>query len=115
MLDQTFSIYNIRRLLTFDDIIKYDINVNSKEFKTLIETLDSRIGNRTYSMQSLKAKKGNINVIYSPASMEDDLALRKLNDNLKRLYKFKQANRLLIIKQVITLLKVTCPPKSDPF
>ena len=37
------------------------------------------------------------------------LVLRKLNDNIKRLYKDEQANRRIIIKQIKTLLEETCP------
>lgn len=37
------------------------------------------------------------------------LVLRKLNDNLKRLYKDEQSNRRVIINQITTLFEDTCP------
>jgi len=39
----------------------------------------------------------------------DKLIIRKLNDNIKRIYKEEQANRRIIIDQVKTLLEETCP------
>ncbi|MDR2651642.1 MAG: RNA-directed DNA polymerase [Prevotellaceae bacterium] len=37
------------------------------------------------------------------------LILRKLNDNIKRIYKDEQANRKIIISQIKVLLDETCP------
>ena len=52
----------------------------------------NRVGN--YSTVDLLTKK---------------LVLRKLNDNIKRIYQVKQANRRLIIKQIITILQESSP------
>lgn len=41
--------------------------------------------------------------------LAEKLILRKLNDNLKRLYKDEQSNRRIIISQIKTLLEETCP------
>lgn len=41
--------------------------------------------------------------------LPNKLILRKLNDNIKRIYKDEQANRRIIISQVKTLLSETCP------
>lgn len=42
-------------------------------------------------------------------SIAEKLVIRKLNDNIKRIYKDEQANRKFIIHQVKTLLKETAP------
>jgi hypothetical protein len=42
-------------------------------------------------------------------SLESKLILRKLNDNIKRIYKDEQANRKIIISQTKVLLEDTCP------
>lgn len=41
--------------------------------------------------------------------LPNKLILRKLNDNIKRIYKDEQANRRIIISQVKTLFSETCP------
>ena len=41
--------------------------------------------------------------------LAEKIILRKLNDNLKRLYKDEQSNRRIIISQIKTLLEETCP------
>lgn len=46
---------------------------------------------------------------YTADDLENKLVLRKLNDNIKRIYKDEQANRRIIISQIKTLLNETCP------
>jgi hypothetical protein len=46
---------------------------------------------------------------YLTNNLCDTLIIRKLNDNIKRIYKDEQANRRIIIDQVKTLLEETCP------
>jgi hypothetical protein len=50
-----------------------------------------------------------INRYYLTEYLVEKLVLRKLNDNLKRLYKDEQANRRIIVSQMKTLLEETCP------
>lgn len=46
---------------------------------------------------------------YRITSLPKKLVLRKLNDNISRIYQDKQANRRLIIKQLTSLLEETAP------
>ncbi len=46
---------------------------------------------------------------YLTHDLPNKLIIRKLNDNIKRIYKDEQANRRIIIAQVKTLLSETCP------
>jgi hypothetical protein len=46
---------------------------------------------------------------YLTEGLVEKLILRKLNDNLKRIYKDEQANRRIIVSQIKTLLEETCP------
>lgn len=46
---------------------------------------------------------------YFTENLTDKLILRKLNDNIKRIYKDEQANRKIIVSQIITLLAETYP------
>jgi hypothetical protein len=49
------------------------------------------------------------NEFYTAEDLEHRLVLRKLNDNIKRIYKDEQANRRIIISQIKTLLSESCP------
>lgn len=54
----------------------------------------------------------NINKIkdyYITPDISNKLILRKLNDNIKRIYKDEQSNRRLIILQIKNLIEETCP------
>ena len=73
--------------------LETDLDLVYDEVKTNKFTFDfNRVGN--YLTVDLLTKK---------------LVLRKLNDNILRIYQVKQANRSLIIKQVITILKESSP------
>jgi hypothetical protein len=109
MLDQSFSIQNFRRLLSFKDFTKYEFREVEEEINSILVEVVAKINASTYSFSTLTQIVDNDNLIYSPAKIEDELALRKLNDNLKRLYKFKQANRFLIIGQIKSLLLEDIP------
>ena len=52
--------------------------------------------------------KNNDNYFYLE-NISEKLVIRKLNDNIKRIYKDEQANRKFIIQQVKTLLNETAP------
>jgi hypothetical protein len=73
----------------------------------LLEELDrifSQINNRTFGFSIKK-----VDEYYLTEDLCNKLVLRKLNDNIKRLYKDEQSNRRLIITQIKTLLGETCP------
>jgi hypothetical protein len=82
----------IRNELEKEDVI---IDINDIESKILQETFEFNIldSHEYYHVKDLSEK----------------LILRKLNDNIKRIYKDEQANRKFIIQQVKTLLNENAP------
>jgi hypothetical protein len=109
MLDQSFSLKNFRRLISFRDFGKYEMGKEEAEIITTLNDVVDKINKSDYTFTTLIQVEDDDNTIYSPSNIEDEFALRKLNDNLKRLYKFKQANRFLIIEQIKTLLLEEVP------
>lgn len=109
MLDQSFSIKNFKRLISVRDFGKYELGKNEGEIEASLTEVELKTNKANYYFTSLKKIEDDGNFIYSPATIEDEFALRKLNDNLKRLYKFKQANRFLIIEQINSLLLEEVP------
>lgn len=109
MLDQSFSVKNFKRLISYSDFGKFDLGKNEDE---IIETLSeavSKTNNPTFAFSTLTIVADDDDTIFSPSNIQDEFALRKVNDNLKRLYKFKQANRFLIIEQIKSLLAEQVP------
>lgn len=109
MLDQSFSHKNLNRLISFSDFHKYNFGKEKAEISKKIEEIATKINAPDYKFSELVKIEEDDNAIYVPSTIEDEFALRKLNDNLKRLYKFKQANRFLIIEQIKSLLLEEIP------
>lgn len=110
MLNQSFNVSDLLRLITFDDYKKYDgFDKNrGKTIETLTE-ISSKINADDYTVSSVKKILSNSNEIFTLLNIEDDFALRKINDSIKRFYKVKQADRNLIVNQTIILLQEAIP------
>jgi hypothetical protein len=73
----------------------------------LMSELDSHFKNIIEGKSEFEISKAYD--FYLTINLCDTLIIRKLNDNIKRIYKDEQANRRVIIDQVKTLLEETCP------
>ncbi|MEI9955967.1 MAG: antiviral reverse transcriptase Drt3a [Ferruginibacter sp.] len=109
MLDQSYSVKSFKRLISVRDFGKYELGKNEREIIASLTEVAVKTNNTDYNFTSLSQIEDDDNIIYTPTTIEDEFALRKLNDNLKRLYKFKQANRFLIIEQINSLLLEEVP------
>jgi hypothetical protein len=101
-MNQVFSKYE---LINHIKQTEYDHYGYSKE--DLLDELDSifsKINGQTFDF-SIK----EVDEFYLTEDLCNKLVLRKLSDNIKRLYKDEQSNRRLIITQIKTLLGETCP------
>lgn len=101
-MNQSFQKQQLIRLCKKAEYIDYGMTMN--ELTKSIETSYEEIINDTFEF-SLK----QISEYYLTNDLPNKLILRKLNDNIKRIYKDEQANRRIIISQVKTLLSETCP------
>lgn len=110
MLNQSYATSDLLRLITFDDYKKYDGFGESRQ-KTLeiITEISNAISSNDYTISSIKKIVDAGNQIFSLTNIEDDFALRKINDTIKRFYKVKQADRNLIVNQIIVLLQEAIP------
>lgn len=110
MLNQSFNIPDLLKLITYDDYKKYDGFGESRQttISTLSEISD-KINANDFKISSVIKISDNDNEIFSLSKIEDDFALRKINDTIKRFYKVKQADRNLIVNQIIILLQEAIP------
>jgi hypothetical protein len=101
-MNQSFQRQQLIRLCKKAEYIDYGMTMEK-----LSEALDKsyeEIADDTFEF-SLK----QVSEYYLTEDLPNKLILRKLNDNIKRIYKDEQANRRIIISQVKTLLSETCP------
>ncbi|HQK40893.1 MAG TPA: hypothetical protein PLO52_12355, partial [Flavobacterium alvei] len=101
-MNQSFTRQELYRLCKQSEYV--DFGLNSNELNDLLsETFENIISNNF----EFDIKK--VNEYYLTNDLPNKLVLRKLNDNLKRLYKDEQANRRIIISQIKSLLEESCP------
>ena len=109
MLDQSFSLKNFKRLISFRDFGKYDFGKEETEIIEVLNDVVFKTNQPNFNFSPLEKISEDENIIYTPSTIEDEFVLRKLNDNLKRLYKFKQSNRFLIVEQIKSLVLEEVP------
>ena len=101
-MNQNFSSNQLIKLCKQREWEDYDLEKDDLEAE--IDYNFTKIINGTFNFQIEK-----IGEYFLTHDLSQKLIIRKLNDNLKRLYKDEQANRRIIIKQVKTLLTENCP------
>lgn len=101
-MNQTFQRQQLIRLCKKAEFI--DFGMNLKKLDDSLDISYEKIANDSFEF-SLK----QVSEYILTKDLPNKLILRKLNDNIKRIYKDEQANRRIIISQVKTLLSETCP------
>ncbi|WP_194976839.1 antiviral reverse transcriptase Drt3a [Aquiflexum lacus] len=101
-MNQSFQRQQLIRLCKKAEYIDYGMTIN--QLKDSLDASYEEIANDSFDF-SLK----QVNEYFLTNDLPNKLILRKLNDNIKRIYKDEQANRRIIISQVKTLLSETCP------
>jgi Reverse transcriptase (RNA-dependent DNA polymerase). len=103
------KLLNMNQSFSSQQLIKLckETELDSYGKTALLIELDSRSKNIIEGNSEFEIKKAYD--FYLTDNLCDTLIIRKLNDNIKRIYKDEQANRRIIIDQVKTLLEETCP------
>lgn len=101
-MKQTFNSKELIRHLKTGELIRNSIDI--EDIKDEIDRLETQILLETFEFDITDS--GNF---FDVKNLSEKLILRKLNDNVKRIYKDEQANRKFIIQQVKTLLKEDAP------
>lgn len=115
MISQEFTVGALNRMRRRGAQFKYKTDEGAfpksqAEWTTLLTSIQNQILDgtfrfRPFSTRSLsKGKK-----LFSTNSLENIMVMRKINDNIRRAYRVKQANRFDIIKQIQQALKETTP------
>ncbi|MBN3494068.1 antiviral reverse transcriptase Drt3a [Vibrio neptunius] len=111
MLDQSISEKNIK---TISSNIWHKWNP-SKSFDVFFDEmytrLEAKLEREKYLFSTFKCFKLMGKDTYDFCSSEDEIVCKKLNDNIRRLFKINAGDRHAIVKQVISLLSDTQPIK----
>ena len=109
MLDQSFSPENLVRLVTVRDLMRFNLRGGRAQSLQIATELAEKIAAGNYQFSPFYRKVANGKSIYTASTIQDQLVMHKLNDNLRRLYKVRQANRDAITRQVKSLLEEAVP------
>ncbi|UPT65540.1 MAG: RNA-directed DNA polymerase [Sphingobacteriales bacterium JAD_PAG50586_3] len=101
-MNQNFTPTQLFNLLKKNELYKYGISKDDL-LASLKHTTDSIIDNTIQF--NIFNKRDN----FSVGTLEEKLVLRKLNDNILRIYKGHQANRKVIVSQISILLAESYP------
>ncbi|MFY0672769.1 MAG: RNA-directed DNA polymerase [Bacteroidia bacterium] len=101
-MNQSFQRQQLIRLCKKAEYVDYGMTIDQ-----LTDSLDEKY--EEIANESFEFTLKQVSEYYLTKDLPDKLILRKLNDNIKRIYKDEQANRRIIIAQIKTLLSETCP------
>lgn len=110
MVNQAFDFKQFRKLQRLGDVFLPNCNIDV--IKTKLIEVEKLIQNNidNYEFTSIKTTKKNDKLIYlldknADNFIYDEFILRKINHNIKRIYKVKQADRNIIVNQIYNILK----------
>jgi len=111
MYSQTFTADNLYRLTRQSERRDFAPDNESKQnlLEYLRQTCEYIIKNDSLNFRFREVNGVYVNDYDNLDGLVQELIIRKIYENIKRIYKIKQANRNSIIKQIVVLLKDTYP------
>lgn len=109
MLNQTFSPQNLASLLRPSDFQKFKFTKKNDDHLKVMAGVCQSLSDGSFTFSTLSCRHKKTKPVFSTECISDEMVLRKLNENLRRLYKVKQADRSVIVSQVTSLLKESVP------
>ncbi len=101
-MNQSFDSKELKKFCKQEEFIEFGLTKSDLE-KQINEVFE-KITEETFEFSINRTGS-----YFLTESLFDKLVLRKLNDNIKRIYKDEQANRKIIISQIKVLLQEDCP------
>lgn len=101
-MNQSFETKELKKFCKKEEYVEFGISIEALE--TQLNDCAQEIAKEKFEFE---VKEGRC--YFFTDNLPNKLILRKLNDNIKRIYKDEQANRRIIISQLKVLLDETCP------
>jgi len=109
MLDQSYTARNFRYLLKPSDFIRFDLPKDEDDYFQELKSVEEAFYSGRLDLDNFDIVEINGKNVYTCKGFESHILLSKLNDNLRRLFKVKQADRYFITKQLKMVLNDTSP------
>lgn len=109
MLNQTFDAKTLLKLTTKRDIIKFKLGRDTTEYNDSLEDVAFHINSNDFSFDSLNFYNHKGKSVYTINSAAEHYALKKITDNIRRIYKISFSNKDEIVNQVVNILADTSP------
>ena len=109
MLNQEYTQENFYKLLKPSDPCKLKLGYTKEELISVLSDASEKVNKSGYSFSKFKENNYPHGIVYTTSSLVDEFVLRKLNDNLKRIFRVGTSNRSAIINQVKLLIKEPLP------
>lgn len=105
MLKQTFDNTAIAKVLTPEDIWRWNVWSKSEEKDDAINALANSVQAKEFKISALKCESRRGKPTYQANNIEDVITIRLLDRYIRRIYKVRQSDRNRIISQVRTVLR----------
>lgn len=105
MLDQGFGAKSLLRILDVPDIIKFKIGREKSEYLVSLEDVSKEILSEDFDFTTIKKVSVKAKDAFSVTSRAEHFALKKISNNLRRLYKINLKNRDDISEQILKIFQ----------
>lgn len=107
MLNQSFDEKTLLKLTTKKEIINFKLGRSESDYISKLSQISKTINDEHFNFHSVSNFIYKNRVVYRTNSPEEFYILRKIADNIKRIYKIKFSNKDEIVSQVINILSDT--------
>ncbi|WP_417536840.1 antiviral reverse transcriptase Drt3a [Methylophaga sp.] len=109
MLDQTFSARSLHRLCAVSEVVEYKLGSTPEQQLSSLSTIAEKINSDDFEFSEFKSFQRNGKLVFKPRTPEDHYAIKKINQNLKKILGVRQTDRNTLVSQVKTLLEEKSP------
>lgn len=105
MFKQTFDSAAIAKVLTAEDVWRWNLWTKPEEKENALNELAHKIQTKDFQISPLKSEIKRGKLTYQANNVEDVILIRLLDRYIRRIYKVRQADRNRIIRQVKIILE----------
>lgn len=109
MIEIPYTRRRFEKCINFKDIIKDKLLLDRENRKAAASRTLKAVNTGTAFQVDLKKVSVRGKVAYTHRNIEQELSARLISKNIRANYKIRQQNRNVIIKNLISLLKESCP------
>lgn len=107
MLRQDFSAKSLLNVTTRNEIIKFQLGRDRKEYLAELESISNTIDNYGFDLNNINTTIIGGKTVYYTDEPAEHYCLKKISSDLKRLYKITTSNRDDISEQILRILETS--------